>query len=280
MQSTDQVFVAAIDFWEPSQNALQMAARFAKQYGGKIVALHVMEKAAHYPDAMGVDQDTLEEDLQTAMDALVLPLRDRGIAVETEVRHGNVTRILSQVVHDLQASLLFVGIREGRILDDIFIGQHTLQLIKAADVPLVVVDGNPHADEINEVLIPMDRKFGITGTLQFLKGFAGPLAERARLLTGMLPSERQDAVEAEAQVAADQLLAAGLQAVEIELVADIDVHGAVMDLLRSAVGSYDLVLLEQHDHASTGELTIGSLIENVVTKGRMPVLCAPSPSKR
>ena len=53
-----------------------------------------------------------------------------------------------------------------------------------------------------------------------------------------------------------------------------------MDQLRAAVGTYDLVLLEHHDHISRGELTLGSLVEDVVTKGRMPVLCAPRIDKR
>jgi hypothetical protein len=53
-----------------------------------------------------------------------------------------------------------------------------------------------------------------------------------------------------------------------------------MDLIRDSVGTYDLVLLEHHDYISRGEMTLGSLVEDVVTKGRMPVLCAPSAKKR
>jgi nucleotide-binding universal stress UspA family protein len=280
MHATENTFVAAIDFWEPSLNALEMAIRFAQQFDGHIIAVHVIEKRAHYPDMMLVDEDTIEEDLQKALDALLQPYLAKGIKIETELRDGNVSRQLTEAMHQHHADALCIGLRQGRILEDIFIGTHTLNLIKAAEVPIIVVDGLPHDEHINQLLIPFDRKFGLEGTLEFLRDIGTPLGERVKILTAMLPTEQEADVMAEANRAADQLEALGVTDIEIELVQDSDIYAAIMTQIRNAAGSYDLVLLEQQDHTSRGELTLGSLIEDVVTKGRMPVLCAPRASKR
>jgi nucleotide-binding universal stress UspA family protein len=280
MHASDNLFVVAVDFWQPSLNALEMAARFALQYHGHLLVVHVMEPHAHFPDGIDVDGDTQDEDLQRALDALVQPYRDQGIAIETELREGKITRQLSEIMHQHNADALFVGLRQGRILDDIFIGTHTLQLLKVGEMPIIIVDGTPHDERIDSLMIPLDRTFGIAGTVQFLQELGKPMADKAQLLVGMLPHEDKDAVLAIANEAADQLEAVGIESIEIELFVDQDVYGAMMDLIRNSVGTYDLVLLEHHDHISRGELTLGSLIEDVVVKGRMPVLCAPSPRKR
>ncbi len=280
MHSTNNLFIVAIDFWAPSRKALEMALRFAAQFDGRILAIHVIQNGAHYPDDILVDEDTLEEDLQRALEHLLEPFRDRGILIESEVVEGKVSRQLTEAMHQHDADALFVGMREGRILEDIFIGAHTLQLVKAAEVPLIVVEHLPHDTKIDRLLIPFDPKFGIEGTLRFLKELGQPLGEHIQLLTAISPGEDDKTALAAASAAVEALNALGIDDVEIVYVADEQIYAAIMDQLRDSVGTYDLVLLEHHDHASRGELTLGSLVEDVVTKGRMPVLCAPRIHKR
>jgi nucleotide-binding universal stress UspA family protein len=280
MHARDNLFVVAVDFWQPSLNALEMAVRLARQYDGHLLVVHVVEPQAHFPEGMVVDEDTQDEDLQRALDALVKPYQDSGIAIETALCEGKVTRQLSDLVHENQADALFVGLRQGRILEDVFIGTHTLQLLKIGEIPLMIVDATPHQEELQELMIPVDRRFGIAGTLQFLRELERPLAASAKLLVGMKPGEDKVAVLAEVNDIADELEALGMESVNVDLFEDQDLYGAMMDLIRNSVGTYDLVLLEQQDHLSLGELTLGSLIEDVVVRGRMPVLCAPAPKKR
>ena len=169
--------------------------------------------------------------------------------------------------------------REGRILEDIFIGTHTLQLLKIGEMPILIVDGTPHEEDIGALLIPVDRNFGITGSLEFLRELGKPFAKKAQLLVGKLDQESESSVLAAANVIADALIEVGIIDISIELVTEQDVYAGMMERVRRSVGGFDLVLLEYHDHISRGELTLGSLLEDVVTNGRMPVLCAPSPRK-
>lgn len=275
MQSSDNLFVVAIDFWSPSINALEMAARFAVEYRGRILAVHVIEKSFNYPNHLNVDLDTIEDDLSAAMEGLLRPVRERGIMAEYELRKGDVTRQLMEAVHDHGAQALFVGLREGRIIEDIFIGANTLHLVKAAEVPLIVVDSAPTVQEIREVLIPLDRKFGMGGLLDFMQSLDHPLAKTALIITAMGMEENEAEVRATTESLVAQLRERGMEQFQVEIVRDQDPYGALMDQLRMDVGIFDLVLLEHHNFAELGQLTLGSIVEEVVTKGRMPVVCLP-----
>lgn len=275
MQSSENLFLVAIDFWSPSINALEMAARFAAEHQGRVLAVHVMEKSFNYPAHLNVDLDTIEDDLNAAMNRLLASVRERGIMAEFELRKGDVTRQLMESVHDHDAQALFVGLREGRILEDIFIGENTLHLVKSAEVPLVVVESAPTAEEIREILIPLDRKFGAGGLLEFMDSLDHPIAKSALIITAMAPEEDEQAVRKIIDALIEQLRSRGIENFQVDIIRDQDPYGAMMDQLRIDVGIFDLVLLEYHNFIDLGQPTLGSIVEEIVTKGRMPVVCLP-----
>ena len=80
MHAIGNLFVVAIDFWPPSLNALVMAVRLARQFKGRILAVHVLERGAHYPEGLDIDIDTQQEDLQNALEQLVQPFRINGMS--------------------------------------------------------------------------------------------------------------------------------------------------------------------------------------------------------
>lgn len=275
MHASGNLFIAAIDFWSPSINALEMAARFAGQFNGKVLAIHVLEKSFHYPASLAIDVDTIMEDLDRAMQNLILPFQGRGVAIDYELRRGDVTRQLVEALHDHQADAVFVGIREGRVLEDIFIGTHTLHLVKSGEVPVVVVESAPNEADVKEILIPLDRRIGVDGVLKFIAALDHPIASSALVITALKPNESEEEVKATANDLADQLKKLGIHQITIEIVKDEDAYGAIMDQIRADTGIFDLVLLEHPDLVSLGEFTLGSLVEEVVTKGGTPVVCLP-----
>jgi nucleotide-binding universal stress UspA family protein len=275
MRITNNLFIVGIDFWAPSKNALEMAAKFARQYDGKLLAVHVLEKAHQYPSGLSMDEDTLEEDAERELETLVEPYRQQGLLVETEVLRGNVTYQITSTMHDHEADVLFVGIREGSFLEDIFIGTNTLHLVKAGDFPVVVVDNLPRSEALEEALIPLDRQHGLNGVLHFLKSLAVPLTQKVLMITSLAPGEDEVEVHKFANDVADKLQALGIEMVDIEIVKDEDPMGALIDQIKFDRGTYDIVLLEHHNYSAEGKMSSGSLIEEVVTKCAMPVLCAP-----
>jgi nucleotide-binding universal stress UspA family protein len=275
MHPTGNLFVAAVDFWSPSLNALEMAARFAKQYNGRVLAIHVIEKSFQYPEDITVDADTIEEDLQNHLQNLLQSIARQGIPVELEIREGNMSRQLSQALHDHEAAAVFVGIREGRILEDIFIGTNTLQLLKSAEIPVVIVDSLPSETEIQAVMIPFDPSTGIDGLLDFMAKSPQALAKSVMLVVGLGIDDNEENVMAKANQAADKLESMGFLRIDIQVVRDENPFAGMLHEMKQQSDGYDLVLLEQPNLAAKGQFTLGSFVEEVVTKARMPVFCLP-----
>ncbi len=275
MHPTGNLYVAAVDFWSPSLNALEMAARFANQFNGRVLALHVIEKSFQYPEDITVDADTIEEDLQNHLQNLLQSIARQGIPVEFEIREGNMSRQLSQALHDHEAAAVFVGIREGRILEDIFIGANTLQLLKSAEIPVVIVDSLPSETEIQAVMIPFDPSTGIDGLLDFMAKSPQALAKSVMLVVGLGIDDNEENVMAKANQAADKLESMGFLRIDIQVVRDENPFAGMLHEMKQQSDGYDLVLLEQPNLAAKGQFTLGSFVEEVVTKARMPVFCLP-----
>lgn len=280
MQALEKTFVVAVDFWPPSLHALETAATLADLLGARLIVVHVYEPGNHYPEQYAIDYDTLHEDLEAAMGDLVAPLRRQGLEVEVEIREGNAKRQLAESVHQHHADLLFVGLHEGRIIEDIFVGENTLHLVKHCEVPVMVVNNSHRALRLETLAIPYDIEEGIGDSIRVLQDLRLPGLRAAKLLIGMQPDRDEEGVMAGANVAADRLQALGIKDIELLVGQDPDPHHAIVEMLHLAAGTYDLVVLEQPDKSARGEFTIGSLVEDVVTKGRMPVLCAPRRQER
>jgi nucleotide-binding universal stress UspA family protein len=275
MHPTGNLYVAAVDFWSPSLNALEMAARFASQYNGRVLALHVIEKSFQYPEDITHDADTIEEDLQNHLQNLLQSIARQGIPVELEIRTGNMSRQLTQALNDHEAAAVFVGIREGRILEDIFIGANTLQLLKSSEIPVVIVDSLPSETAIEAVMIPFDPSTGIDGLLEFMASSPQALAKSVMLVVGLGLDDNEEKVMAQANAVADKLEALGFLRIDIQLVRHENPFTGMLEEMKHQSDGYDLVLLEQPDLAAKGQFTLGSFVEEVVTKGRMPVVCLP-----
>jgi nucleotide-binding universal stress UspA family protein len=275
MQAPQNLFVAGIDFWNPSLNALGVAARFATQFNGRVLAVHIIEKQHQYPDELAIDSDTMEEDLQNALHNLVQPLSDSGIPVEIEIRRGDMLRQMSQLLHDHEAKAVFLGLRKGKVLEDIFIGSNTLHMLKHAEVPVVVVESAPDSASITELVIPWNRSIGLKKAVGFLRSLHSQMNASALLITGILPGETEDEVHAAANLLADDLLPMGVSEVELEIVECEDLYTGILTQIKMESGEKGVVLLEQPDFASAGQFTLGSFVEDVLTRGRMPVVCLP-----
>lgn len=105
--------------------------------GGRIVLLHVIEKAGGAPDKASVEQRELyaEGIFEVARDGLEV---DR--TVETELRYAtDVADAIAAAAVDLDADLIAFSPREAGRLSRLLTGDTALDLVTGAPVPLVVL---------------------------------------------------------------------------------------------------------------------------------------------
>ncbi len=131
-----------LDFSDASELALDRAIDIASQLGADVTVLHVTAKE---PD----EQD------RAALEARVLPRKDRGVELRTELRCGPTLEAVLDAISDFAADLMVVGShgRTGRARR--VLGSVAERIVRAAAVPVLVVHSH------DEVERPPAQKFGV-----------------------------------------------------------------------------------------------------------------------
>ena len=105
--------------------------------GGSVVAVHVIEKAGGAPDKAGVEQR--EEYADDVFAVVEDACRDAGVPVETDRRFDtDVVDAVFETARDHDASAVAFTPRGGSRWLDLLAGDHTRDLVKSADLPVVV----------------------------------------------------------------------------------------------------------------------------------------------
>lgn len=113
--------------------------------GGRIVLVHVIEKAGGAPDKASVEQreERAEAIFRVARDALATPDRD----VETRILYGtDVAETIFAAAADLDADVVAFSPREASRLSRFLSGDTTLDLVTSTDRPLVVLPGDEEVE--------------------------------------------------------------------------------------------------------------------------------------
>ena len=105
--------------------------------GGSVVAVHVIEKAGGAPDKAGVEQR--EEYAEGVFAVVEDACRNADVAVETDLRFDtDVVDAIFEAAHDHDASAVAFTPRDGSRWLDLLTGSHSRELVKSADLPVVV----------------------------------------------------------------------------------------------------------------------------------------------
>lgn len=136
-----------VDFSDPSDQALRYAARFARQFGGEITLLHIVETAiAPYPEVAPY-LDQTEEELEDAEQFLLTiaarPLLESS-PVQTVVRIGLAAHEIVEAARDLDADLIVIATHGYTGWKHFCIGSTTERVVRTAPCPVFVVREKQH----------------------------------------------------------------------------------------------------------------------------------------
>lgn len=136
------VFVVACDGRD--QTALDFAVKRAKREGACLHIVHVLEWSPYSfltPQELAERHKHREEELAKANTAVLQPLlekvRQSGVEVSGEIRHGHVVDVLSAIARERSAAMIFAG-RSNSLSDRVF-GSVASGLAQSAPVPAVIV---------------------------------------------------------------------------------------------------------------------------------------------
>jgi nucleotide-binding universal stress UspA family protein len=153
----------ATDFSEASETALSYAAAMSLRYGGMVHVAHVLPElnvvrpspidpitiASIYEDAHSGTQEKMQR----------LSLRLKGFPHHTYIRHGKVSRVLSQVIDENQIDLLVAGTHGRTGVGKLLLGSVAEEIFRTATCPVLTVGprvqklvGSPHYLADDEIM--------------------------------------------------------------------------------------------------------------------------------
>jgi nucleotide-binding universal stress UspA family protein len=289
--------LAATDLSAPSRHAAQRAAMLARQSGGKLALVHVLEKDAllelrrlFAPDAEALEQRMhaqaeqslaqLAAELGADQPGAAAPLR-----VDYHLQEGTVLTSIAEQAEALGCNLVVVGAHGAGFMRHWLLGATAERLLRKTLQPVLVVKQAPQLD-YRKVLVPVDFSHWSQRAIALARSIA-PQAALVLLHSCEIPFEGKMRfagveeetiqqhrlnIKREALARLDELAHdAGLTPTQWQpLVAFANAPDYILE--QEEEQGADLIVLGKHGSGMTEELLLGSVTKHVLGQARSDVL--------
>ncbi len=276
----------ATDFSPAAESALPYATGLAKQYGGKVHALHVRLPATYPvvgPEAMPQIIEAAEE--QAKSEARQLHEMLAGVPHEVTVGEGDIWTMISDIVRAQKIDLLVIGTHGRTGVSRALLGSVAEEIFRGAMCPVLTVGPHVSKDterrlQMKEILYATDFSPESLEALPYALSLAQEHQARLTLLHVVGKAKVGELVHAEqyAESTLRQLKAMVPAAAQpwCELNYQIE-HGQESEKIMEvadALGADLIVLGVRGQEAGLGAAThiLQSVAHHVVTHARCPVL--------
>lgn len=289
-----QTIVAASDFSEGAELAVERAVRLAQTHSAELWLLHAFDDGAwaSLRNFYDLDRWTGADPVLTARERLAQQAADLsarfGVTVKAETRSGRAPQAIAAFARECGAGLLVMGVRGEDWLRYALLGGSALRVVEHADVPVLLVR-RPVAADFARVLVATDfsenaRRAaqnalvlcpGVRPTLlhAYVVGFEGRMR-----LAGATNEDIERYREQECRRAAERMEAflAGL-AEDGGRFERCLAHGyPAAAILKQAVDAgADLIAVGKHGGSVLEERLLGSVAQNILYNASCDVLLSP-----
>jgi universal stress protein A len=126
-----------VDYSDCSKKALQYANTFAKQCGGELILLHVIEPYPFVPEMASYDFENVQDscqDLQAFQKFI-----DKAIPSSISLRTGTPHVKIVEAARALGADLIIISTHGRKGLNRMFLGSTTEKVVRSAPCPVLTV---------------------------------------------------------------------------------------------------------------------------------------------
>ncbi len=289
------------DFSSSADSALAYAFQFAEVYDADVHILHIVERPmATIPD-LPPEVVTMAQD--KAMDAMAQLLRRHGktekdvtITVKPERLTASIPEMIGAFAEENRCDLLVLGTHGRRGARRLLLGSVAEEVIRHARIPaLTVREGEEPTpgDRQRHILVPIDLSDSTDAAIRVATDVALKFKARIELLHvvdigfypyyGLLEDPVAELEQKALDVAGKELekRASALRDAGI----DVEVHrrkGHVAEriLAFTSENDLDLVVMASHGRSGVDRVLLGSVAERVLRAAHVPVMVAPSDSKK
>jgi len=291
--SRPQTIVAATDFSENAQRAVQQAAHLAQTWGARLILVHVFNDSvwasikAVYDLSGWSNVKPLDAARMRLMALSEQVARDFAVQVETEVLVGRASQQIGVFVAARHAELLVVGEHGENWVRDTVLGGTALKVLEATHIPVLLVR-SPAAGSYQRILIATD--------------FSANATRATHLAMALFPDARHHLIHAYVVPFEASMRMGGAQDEDIQcyreqeylkaarnleaFAVDCD-YSAAAEFSRLALYGYpasmlfeqaqevDLIVIGKHGGGPFEEKLLGSVTQNILYHAGCDVLLSP-----
>ncbi len=144
MAFTVRTILAAVDFSETSDHALEVALDLAKTLGATLHVAHVYQIPVYgFPDGAFLAgpevASRLAQASQRGLDELVARYADSGVAIVSHLREGPAHDGILEVAADVHADLLVLGTHGRGAIAHALLGSVSEKVVRTSKTPVLTV---------------------------------------------------------------------------------------------------------------------------------------------
>lgn len=266
-----------VDFSQPSENALRVAAKLAKKNNAKIITLHVVELAESLfgTEQFNVDNEEIIFFMKLAKQKFEEFLNKdflKGLEVEHDIEVGSTTFAINEVVEKNNIDLIVMGSQGVSGLEEVMIGSNTEKVVRHSEIPVLVVKNDIKDFDFKKVLFATNFDLKNVGAYNKAKEFADSFGAQMKLVYINLPgnqfyssSEIKDHMRKflnEVEVP--------LNNENVKIYNDYSIQEGVLNASRFE--KFDLIAMPTHGRKGLSHFFNGSIGEDVVNHSDLPVI--------
>ncbi len=286
MNNQTKNILVPFDFSEEAMFGLNMARQWSEMVGAKVNMVHfvlpdneVKDQHPKYAVLDITDPQRQKQIEQVAAQKLIelKKVLDEHIGLgaqgEVIVLQSGLSDAFEQFMQQTEIDLIISGTSSSRNIAELFTGNNSEQMLRDADIPVLVVSSD-QALAFDNILLATDLGQAVPSRLfDFAKYFQSKGAELhvMNAMTTELMKEKDAATKM------DQLVRhAGIEKYSPHLIeADDELEGVLKSVSEI---DPDLILMKTHERSDLENAIFGSLTEKVIRQTSKPVLVQPMPA--
>lgn len=151
-----------IDFSEQAEHAMKTAAQIARNSGGKIFLLHMLNLPSNtddmdpHGDASSPAKVLYLEKIHERFEEFMQEDYLEGLDVKEEVRFHKTFSGIINYSHELNCDLIIMGSHGATGLKEMFIGSNTEKVVRNSDIPVLVVKKGIEIQQFKKIVFASD----------------------------------------------------------------------------------------------------------------------------
>jgi len=282
--------LAPLDGSSEAAHAIPLVARLARLIGGSVILLQALDRVTEVTKyaAASLAPYTITSDTEGAqayLDGVATVISGEGVAVETEVRSGNIGETIVEVAREKNADTIILNSHGRTGILERLLGSVAEHVSRDTPVPVLLLRaGEEHAligadgeGRSVRALLPLDgtvvAESALVPALYLVAALSTP--EPGTLHLAHVVAEGQDAGNAEEYLGAltQRVQAATPEGLKLEVTWSTSTAKSVEDELIALADGYDLVALTKPE--ATGRRALGETIEKLLGSVKLPMLIVP-----